>query len=59
MKMSPHQKVSNGTDLQSTRSGPVTRPVDEKVNLLCVCVCVSSETDLRKVSLIGPQIEVK
>uniref|UniRef100_A0A9J7XK80 Rho-GAP domain-containing protein n=4 Tax=Cyprinus carpio carpio TaxID=630221 RepID=A0A9J7XK80_CYPCA len=30
MKMSPHQKVSNGTDLQSTRSGPVTRPVDEK-----------------------------
>ncbi|XP_026112537.1 rho GTPase-activating protein 20 [Carassius auratus] len=30
MKMSPHQKVSNGSDLQSTRSGPVTRPVDEK-----------------------------
>ncbi|XP_016409453.1 uncharacterized protein LOC107741269 [Sinocyclocheilus rhinocerous] len=35
MKMSPHQKVSNSTDLQSTRSGPVTRPVDEKENLLC------------------------
>ncbi|XP_016415862.1 uncharacterized protein LOC107746244 [Sinocyclocheilus rhinocerous] len=30
MKMSPHQRVSNGTDLHSTRSGPVTRPVEEK-----------------------------
>ncbi|XP_016143724.1 uncharacterized protein arhgap20b [Sinocyclocheilus grahami] len=30
MKMSPRQRVSNGTDLHSTRSGPVTRPVEEK-----------------------------
>uniref|UniRef100_A0A9J7YPK4 Rho-GAP domain-containing protein n=1 Tax=Cyprinus carpio carpio TaxID=630221 RepID=A0A9J7YPK4_CYPCA len=30
MKMSPHQRVSKGTDLHSTRSGPVTRPVEEK-----------------------------
>lgn len=50
MKMSPHQRVSNGTDLHSTRSGPVTRPVEEKV---CVCLCVSSH----EVSLIGPQTE--
>ncbi|XP_073696188.1 uncharacterized protein arhgap20b [Garra rufa] len=28
--MSPHQRVSNSIDLQSTRSGPVTRPVEEK-----------------------------
>ncbi|KAK2911137.1 hypothetical protein Q8A67_003270 [Cirrhinus molitorella] len=28
--MSPHQRVSNGTDLQSTRSAPVTSSVEEK-----------------------------
>ncbi|XP_048043277.1 uncharacterized protein arhgap20b [Megalobrama amblycephala] len=30
MKMSPHQWLSNRINLQSTRSGPVTRPVEEK-----------------------------
>ncbi len=52
MTMSPHQRVSNGTDPQATRSGPVTRPVEEKV-CVCVCVCVSSNV----VSLIGLQTE--
>lgn len=48
--MSPHQRVSNGTD----RSGPLTRPVEEKV-----CVCLSLAADLHQVSLIGPQTEGK